>query len=159
MPDITVFPADLTDAAHADGIVHCLDAYAIDPMGGSKPLTDHVRDTLVAGLRDTPAARVWLAQDDESQEFVGVVVAFVGYSTFAAKPRWNVHDVSVVPAIRGRGVGRKLLEAVIAAATEAGCSAVTLEVRHDNEPARHLYASLGFGDDFAPMAFWTRPIE
>src|ERR1700712_3193099 len=157
MPEITVLRADLSDPAHGDAIVACLDAYAAHPMGGSEPLPDDVRSTLVAGLRDTPASRVWLARDGDA--YVGVVVAFAGYSTFAAKPRWNVHDVSVVDGQRGKGIGRALLETVIADATAAGCVAVTLEVRHDNAPARHLYTSLGFGDGFAPMAFWERRID
>ena len=154
MSEIHVHRADLAHPAHAAGIVDCLEAYALDPMGGSHGLSDAVKATVVDGLRATPATRVWLARDGEA--FIGVVVAFVGFSTFAAKPRWNVHDVSVVPEARNRGVGRALLEAVIADATEAGCAAVTLEVRHDNAAARHLYASLGFGDGFAPMAFWER---
>ncbi|MDO9355784.1 MAG: GNAT family N-acetyltransferase [Solirubrobacteraceae bacterium] len=158
MPEITVIRADLADPSHADGIVACLDAYAQDPMGSGAPLASDVKAALVPGLRDTPAARVWLAQDDGEGEFIGVIVAFVGYSTFAAKPRWNVHDISVVPAARSRGVGRAMLSRVIEDATAAGAVAVSLEVRHDNDAARHLYASLGFGDGFAPMAFWERKL-
>lgn len=158
MPEITVLQADLADPVHADAIVACIDAYSQDVMGSSAPLPDDVKTALVPGLRDTPATRVWLARDGEDGDFVGVIVGFVGYSTFAAKPRWNVHDISVVPAARGRGVGRAMLSRVIEDATAAGAVAVTLEVRHDNDAARHLYASLGFGDGFAPMAFWERKL-
>lgn len=156
MTPVTVLRADLDDPAHAAAIVDILDAYARDPMGGEQPLPDEVRAGLVPGLRQTPAARVWLAQDGDA--FVGIVVAFANYSTFAAKPRWNVHDVAVTAAARGKGVGRAMLEQVIADAAAAGASAVSLEVREDNAPARHLYASLGFGDDFAPMDFWVRKL-
>lgn len=156
MPPFTVFQADLDDPRHAAGILACIESYAADPMGGSKALPQDVRERMVPGLRETPGARVWLAEEDGA--FLGVVIAFAGYSTFAAKPRWNIHDVAVLPGARGRGVGRAMIEACLATAEEAGCSAVTLEVRHDNAPARHLYASLGFGDGFAPMAFWERPI-
>ncbi len=158
MSTITVISADLADANHAAGVVACIDSYASDPMGGEHSLSADVKASMIPGLLATPAARVWLAQDDATGAFVGVVVGFVGYSTFAAKPRWNVHDVAVVPEVRGRGVGRAMLTRVIEDATAEGCSAVTLEVRHDNAPARHLYASLGFGDGFAPMDFWERPI-
>lgn len=156
MASVTVLRADLDDPTHAAAIVSTLDAYARDPMGGEQPLSDEVRAALVPALRETPAARVWLARDGEA--FVGIVVAFANLSTFAAKPRWNVHDVAVTPDARGRGVGRALLEQVIADATAAGASAVSLEVRADNAAARHLYASLGFGDDFAPMDFWVRKL-
>jgi ribosomal protein S18 acetylase RimI-like enzyme len=158
MAEITVLQADLADPVHAEAIVACIDAYSQDVMGSSAPLSGSVKAALVPGLRATASARVWLARDDAQGEFVGVIVGFVGYSTFAAKPRWNVHDISVVPAARGRGVGRAMLSRVIDDATEAGAVAVTLEVRHDNDAARHLYASLGFGDGFAPMAFWERKL-
>ncbi|MBJ7473086.1 MAG: GNAT family N-acetyltransferase [Solirubrobacteraceae bacterium] len=151
---VTILRADLVDQLHAAAIVDCLDAYARDPMGGAKPLSDEVKANVVAGLQGTPGAMVWLAQDGDA--YVGVVVAFACYSTFAAKPRWNVHDVGVKPEARGKGVGRAMLETVLAEAEAEGCVAVSLEVRHDNAPARHLYASLGFGDDFAPMDFWVR---
>lgn len=156
MTAVNVVRADLDDPVHAAAIVDLLDAYARDPMGGEQPLSADVREGLVAGLRETPAARVWLARDDDA--FLGIVVAFANFSTFAAKPRWNVHDVAVVPAARGRGVGRALLEQVLADATAAGATAVSLEVREDNAPARKLYASLGFGDDLAPMDFWVRKL-
>lgn len=52
-------------------------------------------------------------------------------------------SVGVVPQWRGRGVGRELLGALIAAARDAGIPALSLSVGSDNH-ARHLYAGLGF---------------
>ncbi|MFT4035165.1 MAG: GNAT family N-acetyltransferase [Patulibacter sp.] len=97
-------------------------------------------------------AKVWLAKD--GGEYLGACVVFAAYSTFAAKPRWNVHDLAVLPQARDRGVGRALLQAVIDEAGERDVCAVTLEVRKDNDRARHLYRSLGFGPGFAEMDFW-----
>ena len=156
MASFSVLRADLSDPAHTAAIVDLLDGYARDPMGGEHPLPDEVKRDLPAALAATPSALVWLARDGD--RFVGLVNAFANLSTFAAKPRWNVHDVAVAPQARGRGVGRALLERVLADAAEAGAVAVSLEVRHDNAAARHLYASLGFGDDFAPMDFWVRKV-
>lgn len=56
---------------------------------------------------------------------------------------WVVSGVYVRPEARGRGLGRSLVGAVIAAAAEAGAP-VGLFVREDAEPARRLYAHLGF---------------
>lgn len=156
MPPVTVLRADYDDPQHAAAIVDLLDGYARDPMGGATPLAGEVKARLVDGLKASPVSMVWLAR--EGDQFIGVVTAFAGYSTFAAKPRWNVHDVAVDSAGRGRGVGRAMLERVIADAEEAGACAVSLEVRRDNAPARHLYASLGWGDDFSPMDFWVRKV-
>lgn len=51
--------------------------------------------------------------------------------------------MGVVPAWRGRRVGGALLDALIAAARDAGSVAVSLSVERDN-PARRLYERLGF---------------
>jgi ribosomal protein S18 acetylase RimI-like enzyme len=56
----------------------------------------------------------------------------------------NVHDLAVLPAHRGAGVGRRLLEAVERKARALGCCKVTLEVQENNTPARRLYTGAGF---------------
>jgi putative acetyltransferase len=66
-------------------------------------------------------------------------------------PRW-AHAVAhvgalgmgVLPAYRGRGIGRRLLGACIAKAWAQGITRIELEVRVDNERAIGLYRSLGF---------------
>ena len=45
---------------------------------------------------------------------------------------------------RGSGVGEALVEAASADAREQGCSRLTLDVAHDNAPARKLYERMGF---------------
>lgn len=54
----------------------------------------------------------------------------------------RVMDIALVPALRGQGRGTALLQAVMAAAAQAGV-AVRLHVEQFN-PARRLYARLGF---------------
>jgi GNAT superfamily N-acetyltransferase len=137
--------ADLSDPEHAAGIVHVLDSYARDPRGGGQPLRPDVRERLVPALRAHPTTLVLLAL--EAQDAIGVAVCFVGFSTFAAQPLLNVHDLAVVPPRRGNGVGRALLAAAEERARARGCCKLTLEVQDDNGPARSLYSSFGF-DDF-----------
>mgnify|MGYP000399452681 CR=1 FL=1 len=79
-----------------------------------------------------------------------MVNGFLGFSTFRAAPLFNIHDVTVRPEARRRGVARRLLNEVIQWARGHGCCRVTLEVRSDNTPASELYRSLGFGDS-APV--------
>lgn len=153
---ITILEADLEDAAHCAGVVECVDAYAGDVMGGQRPLSAEVRDAMIPGLRRASSRLILLARSEN--QIVGAAICFSGFSTFSAKPRLNVHDLTVLPDFRGRGVGRKLLEGVIARAERLGCSGVTLEVRKDNANARHLYRSLGFGDGRHPMEFWERKL-
>lgn len=161
MPPVTtseysIVGADLDHPEHARGLVHCLDDYAADPMGRGEGLSAEVKGALIAGLQAHPERVIRLALHGTS--VVGAAVCFVGYSTFAAKPRLNVHDLCVLRTHRGQGHGRRLLQAVLDTARALGCSAVTLEVRSDNAVAQHLYRSLGFGDTAAPMLFWERKL-
>jgi GNAT superfamily N-acetyltransferase len=48
------------------------------------------------------------------------------------------------PAVRGRGVGRLLLDAVVRRAREAGCARLVLDSRADLVEARTLYERAGF---------------
>jgi ribosomal protein S18 acetylase RimI-like enzyme len=144
---IEVAPADLSRESDAAALVMLLDAYARDPMGGEQPLPAPVRERLVPDLRDRIAggtALVLIARRDG--EPLGVAVCFFGYSTFAARPLLNLHDLAVVEKARGAGVGRALLAAVESAARARGCVKLTLEVREDNARARRLYEHAGFAD-------------
>ena len=65
--------------------------------------------------------------------------------------------VGVSPRHRARGVGRRMMEAVLAEASVRGDWAVELNVYASNAPAVRLYRSLGFealagGDDVVRMA-------
>jgi ribosomal protein S18 acetylase RimI-like enzyme len=140
---VSVVEADLARAEHQRAVVEMVDAYSRDPMGDGHPLRDEARQTLIAGLRKHPTTIIFLAFDGEAP--VGVAVCFLGFSTFAAKPLINIHDLGVVPTHRGRGVGRQLLAAVEAKARALGCCRLTLEVLENNHRARGVYAAAGFG--------------
>lgn len=69
----------------------------------------------------------------------------------ADKPGYGFVDVAtpelaiaVVPSARGKGVGRKLLEALLARAREAGHGAISLSVDPANDGAIDLYTRHGF---------------
>jgi len=117
-------------------------AYALDAMGNGGPLSPEVLTQLVPGLRAHPTTLVFLAYVDEVP--VGLATCFLGFSTFAARPLVNIHDLAVSPEHSGRGIGGALLRAVEAAARERGCVKVTLEVRENNQRARYLYERAGF---------------
>lgn len=139
---VSIRRADLADDADAAAVVALLDAYSRDPMGDGKPLAGGVRERLISGLREHPTTRVWLAFDGGTP--IGITTAFVGFSTFRAAPLINLHDVAVLPAARGLGVGRAMLRAVEEHAREIGCCKLTLEVLTGNFRAKGLYESFGF---------------
>jgi ribosomal protein S18 acetylase RimI-like enzyme len=138
----TVVEANLDRAEHQRAIVALTDAYAADAMGNGERLPKEVLDRLVPGLRAHPTTLVFLCYLDG--EAVGIATCFVGFSTFAARSLVNVHDLAVLPAYRGRGIGRALLAAVERAARARGCVKVTLEVQENNRRARRVYEAAGF---------------
>ncbi len=142
-PELTVTLADYADPADAAAIVDLLDAYARDPMGGGEPLGDDVRAHLVERLAAHPGAFSLIAR--VAGEPVGLANCLTGFSTFAARPLVNVHDVAVLPGHRGKGIGKALFAAIEGEAKKRGACKVTLEVLSGNTPACALYASLGYG--------------
>jgi ribosomal protein S18 acetylase RimI-like enzyme len=144
MQDVTVIEADLNDSQHQRAILHLVNAYARDPMGEGRDLPATVRERLISGLRQHPTSLVFLAFENAMP--VGIAVCFLGFSTFAARPLINIHDLAVIPDHRGQGIGRLLLERVEAKGRELECCKLTLEVREDNHPAQRLYHSFGFAD-------------
>lgn len=140
--DIEIVEADLDRADHQRAVVELTDAYARDPMGDGAPLPAEVRDRLVEGLRRHPTTIALLAR--VGGEPVGIATCFLGFSTFHARPLLNLHDLTVVPSHRGRGVGRRLLEAVEEKARALGCCKLTLEVAEKNDVARRVYERAGY---------------
>jgi GNAT superfamily N-acetyltransferase len=141
-PAIRTLQANLDRPDHQATVLAMVDAYSRDPMGDGAPLSAEARERLIPGLRAHPTTLVFLAFDGDTP--VGVAVCFLGFSTFAAKPLVNLHDVCVVPTHRGRGVGRALLAAVEARARELGCCKLTLEVLDQNHRALRTYTAAGF---------------
>lgn len=88
-------------------------------------------------FRDAFSGFVW----EENGRVVGNVTLT---SPIAGAQRWHISNVAVSQAYRGRGIGRRLVEAAVNAARERGGEWALLQVRHDNEPALHIYRSLGF---------------
>lgn len=69
----------------------------------------------------------------------------VGYAgLFQAGPEADIQTVAVAAAAQGRGLGRRLVEALLDAAGSRGAQVVHLEVRADNTAALRLYDTLGF---------------
>ncbi len=141
-----VIQADLSNSDHCSAILGLTNMYAMDPMGGGKPLKPYVVENLISELKAFDNALIFLAYDGEMA--VGVANCFVGFSTFYAKKLINIHDLAVSSEVRGRGVGMSLIEKVKEKAKEMDCCKVTLEVLENNE-ARRLYERAGFeyGDD------------
>jgi ribosomal protein S18 acetylase RimI-like enzyme len=135
--------------------------YSRDPIANGRPLADEVKQALIPGLRAHPGTHVFLAY--RGARAVGVAVCFRGFSTFAARPLLNVHDLAVDPEHRGAGAGRALMDAIEARARTLGCCKLTLEVQENNERAQRLYEHCGFvayelASDAGRAMFWQKKL-
>jgi ribosomal protein S18 acetylase RimI-like enzyme len=139
---IDVIEADLNLPDHQRDVLALTAAYALDPMGNSGPLPQEVLERLIPGLKNHPTTLIFLAYKNEQP--VGLATCFRGFSTFAARPLINIHDLVVLPDYRGMGIGHRLLATVEQKARDAGCCKVTLEVQENNTKARRTYEQAGF---------------
>jgi ribosomal-protein-alanine N-acetyltransferase len=72
--------------------------------------------------------------------------AVLGYAGLAVNPpdeAW-VQNIAVRRDVQRGGIGRTLLEALLAEADRRGAHKILLEVAADNGPAQRLYAMYGF---------------
>lgn len=107
---------------------------------------DTLRDALF-GAR--PGAEVLLAYVSGAP--VGFAVYFHTFSTFLGQRGMWLEDLFVEPAVRGRGVGKRLLLAVARIAHERGCGRFEWAALDWNTPAWDFYRALGA----APLDDWT----
>ena len=161
VPAIEIVEADFTKTEHQQAVVAMIDAYSQDPMGDGKPLAEDSRQRLIPGLQAHPTTLIFLAYQGDSP--IGIAVCFGGFSTFAARPLINIHDLSVLSTHRGLGVGRLLLEAVSRKAREMGCCKLTLEVLENNRKARRIYEAAGFAqasyqEEAGGALFYSKPL-
>lgn len=139
---IEIKAVDYSNSTQANELISLLDAYAQDPMGGGEALPEASKATLIAEMAKRDGVYSFIAYKDD--QAVGLVNCVEGFSTFAAKPLCNIHDIAVLDGHRGEGIAQALMQRVCEAASERGCCKVTLEVLAGNTRARDAYAHFGF---------------
>lgn len=140
--NIQMISADYQNADHGRDIITLMESYALDPMGGGKPLTDYVKSTLMGELAKRQHALSVICYVNAQP--AGLINGFEGFSTFNSKPLINVHDLIVLKDYRGRGISQLLLSEVEIIAKARGCCKITLEVLEGNDAAQKAYAKFGF---------------
>jgi ribosomal protein S18 acetylase RimI-like enzyme len=105
---------------------------------------------------DRPGVVILVAEQD------GEVIGYAyggseGYDYMALRgPAGALYDIVVDPAHRGAGVGRRLLDATLAALEAAGAPRVVLSTAEGNAAAQRLFVSAGFRPTMREM---TRELE
>lgn len=68
-------------------------------------------------------------------------------------------QIAVSPRHRRQGLGKRLLQQIIAMAKSQSAASILLEVRDSNAPARALYESLGFAQTARRKNYYSAPVE
>jgi len=139
---LRIAAVDLENAAISAAWLELLDHYACDPMGGGTGLSDYAKANLVRQLKDLPTFHGALAWRGEKP--LGLINCFAGFSTFAAKPLLNIHDIVVHADARRQGIGQALLQWAERRARQLGCCKLTLEILSGNTRAMASYARAGY---------------
>ena len=105
-----------------------------------------LRETLFANDR---FVEVLIAEFDG--QIVGQALFFKNFSTFLGKPGIYLEDLYVKPEMRGKGIGKQLLEKIISIAKERNYGRVEWSVLDWNKPAIKFYEKI----NATAMNDWT----
>ncbi len=142
---LTITIATVHDVPHILAFIKALAEY------------ERLADSVVAteeGLRATlfgsrPYAECVIAR--WNGEPAGFALFFHNYSTFLARPGVYLEDLFVKPELRGKGIGRSLLQYLAKVALDRNCGRLEWSVLDWNESAIGFYKSLGA----EPLEDWT----
>jgi len=101
--------------------------------------TDAMMHTALFGAR--PSCECVIAE--ENGKPVGFALYFTTFSTFLCKPGLYLEDLFVIPATRGKGYGKALLQYLAQLAKSRDCGRFEWRVLDWNEPSIQFYKSLG----------------
>ena len=147
MPDPVSSPKfwiePLASEADLDGVLR------VEAESFTNPWT---REMLARELEPPTAARVYLLR-------LPAVPVAAFCSCWVVGDELHINTIAVDPARRRQGLGRALMEGVLADVAAEGVTRATLEVRRSNVAAQRLYARLGFEVAGQRRNYYTQPEE
>lgn len=169
MDDLTIRPLPALYDSHfalLDSGYSTTEVYAISKVEAPDLTVFELRLTTLA----LPFAKHYLPPDDATRDQYALLArdghvfgAYAGYmcvGVAVTEPQaWNrslwVHDFHVAPAHHRRGVGRRLMERVIASARAQGLRCVVCETQNTNVPAIRFYRTLGYTLDGLDLSSYS----
>ncbi|MGH2969263.1 MAG: GNAT family N-acetyltransferase [Solirubrobacteraceae bacterium] len=135
--DLAVRRADVADAERVGRLLHDFNSEFDEPTPGPRALAERVRQLLAAG--DTTVLLGGAGPD-------GLAVLRFRLAIWTEARECYLAELYVVPARRGQGLGRALMEAAIEVARAEGATYMDLGTSEDDVAARALYERLGFSN-------------
>lgn len=158
----TITEADLHNEAHANAYLALMSHYALDPMGGGEDLSDFAKENLINTLLKRSDVVIILIFNESKP--AALLTAIEGFSTFACKPLFNIHDVVVMDQFRGLGLSKMLFTEIEKIAKKRNYCKITLEVLSGNPVAKKAYTKQGYADyqldpSHGSALFWTKSLK
>src|ERR1017187_4798067 len=131
-----------------------------------RPATSTEVAAILAIERQSPSAPHWTSEQYNNllrngvvlvSEEAGKLAGFICAKAVAGE--WEIENVVVAPEFLRRGIASRLLSRLIQQARNAEASAILMEVRESNEPARRLYEKHDFRDVGRRRAYYNDPVE
>lgn len=108
---------------------------------GETALPEHITQLTWQRFFD-PAEPVFALVAEDQGQLVGLAHYLFHRSMTKVEPVCYLSDLFTLPALRGRGVGRALIEAVCAQASASGAARVYWQTHESNTSGRLLYDKL-----------------
>jgi ribosomal protein S18 acetylase RimI-like enzyme len=152
--EIQVREAGVEDAGAIARLLDDFNREFDEPTPGVEALTATVRRLL-----EEEEINALIAGDDP----VGIALLRFRSALWSEGLEAYLQELYVVPTLRGRGIGRALLERAIELARKRGADGIDLNTGETDTAARSLYESMGFsnregGPDGPVMLFYEREI-
>lgn len=134
---LSIRNATPADASLVLNFIHRLAEYEREPNAVVASEKDLLRD----GFGPNPKYRCVIAESDGNP--AGFAFFFYNYSTWRGRPGLYLEDLFVLPEMRGKGIGKALLQHLAQVAVKEECYGIRWMVLEWNEPALKFYDSLG----------------
>ncbi len=134
--EIRIRASQKSDMVSVHKLITELAVFENEPEAVKVTVADLEKD----GFGDHPLFHCFVAEIDE--KVVGIALVYPRYSTWSG-PVVHLEDLIVSEALRGKGVGSKLLEAVVRYGYQQGVKRISWEVLDWNEPAITFYENKG----------------
>jgi GNAT superfamily N-acetyltransferase len=157
-----IVQADLSHTEHAQAYLKLMSHYALDPMGGGQDLSNFAKQNLIPSL--LKRNDIFIVLIFSGNKPAALLTAIEGFSTFACKPLFNIHDLVVYQDFRGQGLTSLLFKKIEEIAKLRDCCKITLEVLEGNHIAKNAYSKLGYSDyvldpECGSALFWTKSLS
>ena len=136
--------ADLLALAEMQAAAEGAEKLFSSDLGTRLPDRRHARRCFKRTLCNATQRTLVARAGDRLVGMIGIDLHRLSYRHYVVRRYAYVHSLFVEPALRGRGVARRLVRHALACARRRGAQQVRLEMAHANRAARGLYESFGF---------------